>query len=599
MMYNQRDPLTTAQQRLLFYLAAILAGLLVFGFRLWYMQVLHHESFLQKAERNRIRTYEIKAPRGNIYDRNGELLVTSTPSYNLVVTKEDVRDEKVLFDFLRNYFGIDTQEFSKTYRQTNRFKQLTVKRDISFEQVSFIEAHRYEYPGLRVEAVSKRHYVYNTLAAHLFGYIGEINESQMKSEAYQGYSMGDLVGQTGIEAAYESHLRGVAGSVTYEVNARNRPIRVVNRVEPIPGKSITLALDARLQRKMDEYFVEESGVAIVMDVATGEMLALGSYPAYDPNLFAAGISQHDWRALNSNPQHPLRDKAIRGTYPPGSIFKTITALAGLETGVLTEHSSVFSSGTYQLGNRTYRDWKKGGHGQTNIYKSLEESVDTYYYHYGLEIGVDNIAKYGSMMGLGKPTGIDLPGERTGILPTRQWKRETRGEPWYPGDTIPVSIGQGYVTLTPLQVNVMTTAFANGGKVLVPRVVTHIDGVQNYNVMFERAQVQDKNLAIIRKGLELVITGEHGTGRRLALKDLPLAGKSGTSQVINIPPDEKYEADKIPKKYWDHAWFSGYAPADDPRIAITVFVLNGGSGSRVAGPIFRDLAAYALMVLKIR
>ncbi|WP_051321466.1 penicillin-binding protein 2 [Chrysiogenes arsenatis] len=598
-MYGQRDTLTTSQQRLVFYLAVILAGLFVLGFRLWYMQVLHHESFLQKAERNRIRTYEIKAPRGNIYDRNGELLVTNTPSYNLVVTKEDVRDEDALFGFLHDYFEIDTQEFQVTYRRAQRFQQLAVKRDITFEQVSFVEAHRYEYPGLRVEAVSKRHYVYKSLAAHVFGYIGEISESQMKSEAYQGYAMGDLVGQNGIEASYESHLRGVAGSVTYEVNARNRPIRVVDRVEPISGKPITLAIDARLQRKMDEFFLEESGVAMVMDVATGEMLAIGSYPAYDPNLFAAGISTQDWRALNNNPQHPLRDKSIRGTYPPGSVFKAITALAGLETGVLTERSSVFSSGVYQLGNRSYRDWKKGGHGHTNIYKSLEESVDTYYYHFGLEIGVDNIAKYGLMMGLGKLTGIDLPGERVGILPTRQWKREARGEPWYPGDTIPVSIGQGYVTLTPLQINVMMAAIANGGKVLVPRVATHLDNTQSYSVMFERAAVQDKNLAIIRKGLELVITGEHGTGRRMALKDIPLAGKSGTSQVISIPPDEKYDADKIPKKYWDHAWFSGYAPANDPRIAITVFVLNGGSGSRMAGPIFRDLAAYALRDLQIQ
>ncbi|ADU64846.1 penicillin-binding protein 2 [Desulfurispirillum indicum S5] len=597
-VHEERNYQPFFQGRLLVLLSLIILGFVVVGLRLWYIQVLQHESLSSRAESNRIRTYETKAHRGKIFDRNNILLVENVPSYNLVVIKENVDDLEKLVEFLIDRFHIDERDFRDRYRAINRFRPLTVKRDISFEEVCYVEARHYEYPGLRVETVPKRHYIKGKMAANVFGYLGEISESELRRSEFSDYSVGDLIGKSGVEVAYERFLRGTSGRVTYEVDAVNRPIRTIDEVTPVSGTDIRLALDYRLQKHMDALFKHYAGAAVVMDVRTGHILAMGSYPSFDPNLFATGISRADWQSLISNKHHPLENKATRSIFPPGSYFKMITALAGLEMGVIDEKTVTNFPGYYEYGNRRYRDWNRGGHGATDVYKSLEESVDSFYYHYGLEIGIDNMAKYGSMFGLGRRTGIDIPGEKPGILPTRAWKLENRGEVWYPGDTIPASIGQGYVTLTPLQLAVMTAAIANGGYVLTPRLVSHVGEEEQLIVPGQQADISPRNLSIIQEGMRRVIYGERGTGRHLRHPRVTMAGKSATAQVIGLAPDEEYDEQNIYVGHRDHAWFGGYAPLDNPKIAVLVFVQNGGSGARTAGPLFRDLVVYALEELKV-
>lgn len=594
MVINPRnEPQSSYSGRLIFYLGLILLGLLVIGLRLWYMQVLQHEQLSERADRNRIRTYELKAPRGTIHDRNGTLLVSNVPSYNLVVVPEDIGDIERLVNFLAHRFGLNPLEFRERLRLANPYRQLTVKRDIDFNDVSYIESHKYEYPGLGVAVVPKRHYLKQTMAAHVFGYLGEVNDGELAKPRYERTDPGDLVGKSGVEFQYEPALRGIKGSVTHEVNAVNRPIRHVDQIAPIPGQSIRLSIDWRLQQRMDELFAHYAGAAAVIDTRTGELLAIGSYPSFDPNLFATGITSADWRQLVNNVHAPLRNKAIRGTFPPGSVFKVVPALAGLELGVIDKSSRIYCPGYYDYGNRRYRDWKKYGHGWTDVIKSLEESVDTFYYHYGLDIGVNNMAAYGSKLGLGTPTGIDIPGERGGNLPTREWKKRVKGESWYPGDTIPVSIGQGYLTTTPLQIAVMMSAVGTGGRIVTPHLATHI-GADSIEVPPARqVDISTSSFALVQEGLRRVIQSEHGTGRRLAHPEIPISGKSGTAQVIGLAPDEEYDEQNILVKHRDHAWFAGYAPSDQPRIAAVAFVQNGGSGSGTAGPVFRELIVHAI------
>ncbi|MBB5021447.1 penicillin-binding protein 2 [Desulfurispira natronophila] len=595
---ERRDHHPYLYTRLLVLLGLIILGFLILGLRLWHIQIVQHEALSQRAEINRIRTYEVKAHRGKIFDRNEVLLVENVPSYNLTVVKENVNDLDAVVELLVERFEIDEADFRSKYRRANRFRPIIVKRDISFEEVSFIEARQFEYPGLRVDTAPKRHYIKDRMASNVFGYLGEISESELKNQRFMGYSSGDLVGKAGVELTYEHFLRGISGRVTYEVDAVNRPMRIIDQMDPISGTDLRLSLDYRLQKRMDELYENFAGAAVAMDVRDGRILAIGSYPNFNPNLFATGISRKDWNYLMSHNHHPLQDKSIRGIYPPGSLFKMIPALAGLELGVFDETTTTNFPGYFEYGGRHYRDWRRTGHGVTDVYKSLEESVDSFYYYHSLEIGINNMAKYGRMFGLGQRTGIDIPGERPGILPTRDWKLRHRGEVWYPGDTIPASIGQGYVTLTPLQLTVMTAAIANGGKVLVPRLVTHIGDEEQEPPPGVQADVDPRNLAIIQEGMRRVIYGEQGTGRHLRHPRISMAGKSATSQVIGLDPEEEYDEDNIYVGHRSHAWFAGYAPLEDPKIAVLVFVQNGGPGARTAGPIFRDLIVYALDELKI-
>ena len=569
----------------------VLVGVLLY--RYFTLQIINYETFRTQSDRNRIQLQSIPPKRGLIYDRHGELLAENIASYNLSLVKERVEDMEATLELLGGLIPISEADLKKFKRRLSRrrpYEAVPLRFRLSEAETALIAANRHRMPGVQVEAELVRHYPQGDLFAHAVGYVGRINEREMSRIDPIEYSGTYHIGKIGLEKFYESTLHGAVGYQNVETNARGRILRVLEQHDPVPGEDLHLHLDIELQRIALNSLGDENGAVVAIDTKTGGVLALVSKPSYDTNLFVNGISSKDYSALRDSENLPLFNRALQGQYPPGSTLKPIFALAGLHYDIVSKDTTIYDPGWYVLPGeeRRFRDWKRGGHGRAvDLHQSIVESCDVYYYDLAYKLGIDRLHKFARPFGLGVRTGIDTVNERKGLLPSREWKRNTKGVHWYPGETLNAGIGQGYMLATPLQLAVTTAALANRGFMFEPRFVRAI-GDQPLKAPVRPAVVAKKAAwDEVHRSLVDVVHSQRGTAKKISegLK-YQIAGKTGTAQVVAIAANERYKKDELDKSQWDHALFIGYAPADDPEIAVAVLVENGGSGSSAAAPVAR-------------
>lgn len=462
-----------------------------------------------------------------------------------------------------------------------------------------IEVNRFDLPGVIVDINPVRHYIYAESGAHLIGYMGEISPAELKKEAHGSRKQGEYIGKFGVEKSFEHILSGRPGGRQVEVNSSGRVVQILETVPAEAGKNIYLTIDQRLQQRTEALMADKSGAVVAMDPNNGQILALVSSPAFDQNAFVRGLTHKYWKSLVSDPFHPLTHKAIQGEYPPGSTYKIVTAMAGLEEGVVDSNTVFFCPGQYRLGNRVFRCWKRGGHGKVTIEKALTESCDVYFYQVGQKLGVDRLAWYAKACGLGAKTGVKLTHESKGLIPTAAWKKKKTGVSWQGGETLSIAIGQGFNLTTPLQMAVLTAAVANGGNRYQPLILKEVMTADGEMVSsFEKRlagklPVSQRNLKLIQQGLWQVVNGKRGTARVARLKDVEISGKTGTAQVFSRKTNENMKEEDMAYHLKSHAWFVAYAPADDPKIAVSVLVEHGEHGSSGASPIAREVIAMYL------
>jgi penicillin-binding protein 2 len=581
--------------------AALFGTLLI---RLAYLQVVEGARYRYLSENNRIRLERLPAPRGMILDRSGVILADVRASFDAHGVPAELpppaRRQEV-YQQLSQVLDMPMEEIRAVYegRGPARWKPRLLKRRLSRAEMAQLEAHRLELPSVLVQANPVRHYPAGSLLGNTLGYVGEISGAELGTVAYAEYEAGDFVGRSGLEMAWEGTLQGQAGGQQVEVDVHGRTLGVLAARPAVPGRNLVLTIDQRLQRAAEQALEGRDGAVVALGVRSGDVLAMVSTPPLDPNPLAEGVSATQWQELTSDPRHPLQNRPLQGVFPPGSTFKIATALAGLAEGTITPKTQVLCTGEYHFAGRGYRCWKKTGHGQVDLERALVESCDVYFYQLGLDTGVDGIHRWASELGLGSPTGIDLPGENSGLLPSKEWKRRARKEPWYAGETLSVAIGQGYVLATPLQLAQMIAAVANPqGLRLRPRIVARIeagDGTQVEEVPRREAATlpfRATHLELVRRALRGVVAGDHGTGNRAEVEGFSVAGKTGTSQVVRLSRDQKYVAAEIPREQRDHALFVCYAPSDDPEIAVAVVVEHAGHGGSAAAPVAQKvIAAY--------
>ncbi len=585
----------------------IVAFFLIFMLRLFQLQILEGADLASRSQSNSVRSVRLEAPRGDIVDREGRVLATTRPAFRVQVIPNDVRAPELTYPVLAELLGLDHEKLLQKVgrpRGRRRFQPVEIEGDISHEQRARVETHRYALSGVVTDILPRRHYVEGERAAHLLGTIGEIDPQELASDEFDGYRSGEIIGKFGLEARFESHLRGKVGGQNIVVDVAGREIEVIHEVLPVPGGRLVLTLDLDLQRAAEQALTSSDpeqpdpmGAVVAIDPRNGDVLALVSRPAYDPNDFAGGIDTATWNALRGDEWKPLRNRAVSGQYPPGSTYKAIVALAGLVEGVVDPEEEVSCPGHYRLGRRTYRCWKRGGHGKVNLERALVGSCDVYFYQLGVALGVDTIATYATRLGLGRVSGIALQAEQPGLIPTMEWKKEARGEPWIKGETVSVAIGQGYDLVTPLQLAVAYAALANGRTLYRPRLLQRLE---TWDGKFVREEPPSQGVSLeldpdaiesIRRGLTAVVNDRHGTGGRARLPDVLVAGKTGTSQVVSLDVVKSFEEDEIPVRFRDHAIFAAFAPAVAPEIAVAVLVEHaGGGGGAVAAPIARQLLA---------
>jgi penicillin-binding protein 2 len=586
----------------------LVAGLVVvicFGvllYRYFDLQINQYEKYRTESERNRVQLQPIPPKRGLIYDRNGMILADNSPSYSLTVIKERVGDLNKALALVRSLVPIDDDDVDKFMeRLEDRFpyQSVPLKLRLSEEEIAILAINRYRLPGMEVEAEFVRSYPHGELFAHALGYVGRISEKELKELDPVNYSGTHYMGKIGVERFYEDQLHGKVGYQNVETNARGRVLRVLERTEPTTGQDIELFLDAKLQRIAQEALGGNRGAVVAIDPKSGGVLALVSTPSFDPNLFVTGISRDAYAALRDSPDMPLYNRALQGTYPPGSTMKPFYALAGLSYGVVLPSTRIFDPGFYQLPNdsRQYRDWRKGGHGSVDVKDAIAQSCDVYFYDLAHKLTIDRLHDFAALFGFGELTKIDNTNERPGVMPSRDWKRRVKKVAWYPGETLSAGIGQGYVLATPLQLAVATAAIANRGARYEPRLVKSVNGKLLAVPEAKHIKLPSELWDIVFDGMEEVVHGERGTakvmGKTLTYR---MAGKTGTAQVVGYAQGIKYDASQVAKRKRDHAWFIAFAPVEDPKIAIAVIVENGEHGASTAAPIARKLAdAYLLGV----
>ncbi len=557
--------------------AVVLAG---FVLNFWYLQGVHGEEYALLAENNRMRRVEVFPTRGVIYDRSDRVVASTRPSLTLWMTREDGRDLGAQLERLAPILSIPLEQLKerlKRMRGRPLFEQFQLEEDVSLVELAHIEARRELFPSVSVRETARRHYPEGQMIAHAIGYVAQVNESELSGS--DELLTGDIVGKSGIERTLDGWLRGDRGWELVSVNSLGRQIGTARiETEPNHGRSLHVTLDLEMQRTLYEGFGEEAGGAIFLDVETGGVLALVSRPSFDPNLFADGFTTETWKSIIEDPRRPLHNRAIASFYAPGSTFKVVLAVAGLETGTVDPSYRIFCNGGKSYYKRRRLCWKRGGHGWVDMRKALAQSCNVYFYDLGQKLGIDKIHEYGKIFGLGRPTGIDIPGEEAGILPSREWKRRELHEIWYPGDTISVSIGQGYVAVTPAQLATMMAAVARGTAPIPPRLV---DGPLP---PMEPLAVSEKTLRIVREALKQAV--DEGTGRAATLGAFSVAGKTGTAQLT--AGSAGVDSADLAKAIRDHAWFVGYAPAENPTIAFAIIVEHGGHGGSMAAPIARKV-----------
>ncbi len=566
--------------------------------RYYSLQITHYQDYATQSDKNRILVQTVKPKRGLIYDTNGELLADNRPSYTLSLTPENIKDLPETIQLLRTLVAIDDDDvraFYKSLKSSRRpYQAVHLRYRLTEAEIARIAVNEYRLPGVEVDAQLVRSYPNPYLFSHTVGYVGKINDREWRNfteEEAERYKGMHTLGKIGLEKFYESELLGKTGFQQVEINARMRVLRTLNREPPVPGKDLRLHIDRRLQETAFQAMMGRRGAVVAIDVKTGGVLAMLSTPTYDTNLFVTGISHRDYRALTQSLDLPLFDRALQGRYPPASTVKPMLGLAGLDSESIQASYTIFDPGFYKLENdeRLYRDWKRQGHGYVNVHKAIVQSSDTFFYDMAFRMGIDSIHKYGKQFGLGSYTDIDIPSERRGLWPSREWKKAARKLPWFPGDTLNVGIGQGDSLATPLQLAVMTTTLANKGKRLKPHIVKSIGSEFIEPEVVSTMDVSDDHWRIIYNAMRDVVHSETGTGRRIGRgAQYDIAGKTGTAQVVGIKQGEKYDSEALRERHRDHALFVGFAPFNDPKIAVAVIVENGEAGSSVAAPVARKI-----------
>ena len=595
-MRDEQAELAVVSARYRWLVVAVLVILVLLGARFAQLQIGDHELYASRAEDNRIRLQALAPNRGLILDRHGRVLAENLPAYRLVVVPERTPNLGDTLDELRQLVEISVDElerFERQRRRSRRFQAVTLKTNLSPEQVARVATRRHRLPGVEIEPYLTRHYPHGQALAHVIGYVGRVDERDLQRLPIDRYRATTHVGKVGIERYYEDHLHGFPGFERIETNAQGRVLRVLERGNPTPGRDLTLTIDLDLQLAAVEALGERSGAVVVLEVDSGAVLALVSQPGFDPNLFVHGISSRDYAALLADRQRPLFNRFLSGGYEPGSTVKPFLSMAGLETGVITPTKRVFSSGHFQLQghSRRYRDWRRGGHGWVDLELALAESVNAFYYQMAVDLGIDRISRELALFGFGRSTGLDLPGESVGVLPTRSWKRATFGEAWFPGETVITGIGQGFTVVTPLQLAHATAALAGRGRTAPPRLNGAVEPVQ-------MVVHQDAHWDAVFAGLAAVVHGRSGTARAIAAEvPVRMAGKTGTAQVFGLPDDDDERARRVgqelPEHLRNHALFIGFAPLEEPRVAFSVVVEHGGGGASVAAPAAARVLARAL------
>jgi penicillin-binding protein 2 len=584
--------------------AIVLAAFCVLLLRFIYLQIVQYDYYRTKAEDNRISIVPVMPNRGLILDRSGTVLARNYSAYTLEISPGKVDDLEATINALAGVVEIhpgDRTRFKRLMLEAKGAQSLPIRTRLTDEEVARFAVNRYRFQGVDIQARLFRRYPLNELASHVTGYMGRINERDLDRIDEAGlaanYKGTDHIGKTGLEQSYESELHGVTGYEQVEVDSAGRGVRTLSRTAPVPGNNLVLTLDIKLQEVAEQAFGDRRGALVAIEPATGAILAFVSRPGFDPNLFVDGIDTASWDALNTSADRPLVNRALAGTYPPGSTFKPYMALAALELGMRTPQQAIDDPGYFMFRGHRFRDDKPGGHGTVDMYKSLVESCDTYYYVLGNDLGIDNIARYIGRFGFGAKTGIDVEGESRGVLPSQEWKRRRFKKPeqrkWYAGETISVAIGQGYNAYTPLQMAQAFATLANNGVMYRPHLVDYIENVSSGERTLVEPRVahtimlKPENLAFVKRALAGV--NIEGTGARaFANAEYTSAGKTGTAQVVGIKQNEKYDEKHMAERHRDHALFIAYAPLEQPRIALAVVVENGGFGARAAAPIARQV-----------
>ena len=579
---------------------------LVLG-RLYMLQIVEHEHFSTLSDSNRVRIKALPPTRGLIFDRHGVVMANNLPAYRLEIVPEQVKDLDSTLAQLKQYIDYTEQDL-KRFRQSSKrrrpFESIPLRLNRKDEEVARLAVNLHMFEGVEINARLTRNYPQGAHAVHALGYVSRIDERDLSSVSEVEYAGTTHIGKLGLEKFYEHELHGEVGVQQVEVNAGGRTLRVLSESPPVQGNNLHLTIDSRLQKVAEEAFAEYSGAAVAIDPNNGEILALVSMPIFNPNLFVNGISYDSYNALRDSSKSPLFNRALSGQYPPGSTSKPFYGLAGLEGAITSVEKDVYCIGYYKLPNepRRYRDWKKQGHGHMNLNDAITQSCDVYFYDLAYRMGIDRMSEFLASFGFGVKTGVDSTGERTGLLPSREWKRRAEGMPWFPGETLITGIGQGALLVTPLQLANSTAAFAIKGKRFQPHLVRSVEKVPEYNLIDIASRVADryelqseKNWEHVHDAMVNVVHGLRGTAHRISRDmEYTAAGKTGTAQVFEIAQDEEYDEETVAEKLRDHALFISYAPADSPQIAVAVIVENGGHGSSVAAPIARRIMdAYLL------
>ncbi len=578
----------------------MLAGL---GWRMAHLQITLYDKYQNLSENNRIKIQPLAPKRGLIYDRNGELLAENVPTYSVTLVPEKVPDIEETLNFLDDLIGVserDREQFERRRELRRRpYDPVVVRHKLTEDEIAKVMVNRNYLPGVDVEAQLVRHYPQGETFAHVLGYVGRINQREQNQldadpDTERRYSASRYIGKLGVEKHYESDLHGEPGYQKVETNARGRITRVLEQVDPIPGEDITLHLDARMQRLASQLMEGRRGAVVAIEVKTGGILTMYSNPGFDPNLFVTGISHKDYNALRDNPNLPLFDRSIRGRYPPASTLKPFLGLGVVDMGVASWSQTINDYGSFQLPNseRVYRDWKRQGHGKVDLKRAIVESCDVYFYDMAVKMGIDRIHPFLQSFGFGQRTALDVDNTYSGLLPGREWKQATRRSHWYAGDTVNLGIGQGYMQATPLQLATATAVMANRGKWVAPRLMLSHSGDTTIDESTTPPDVvlnNEKNWDRMFNAMQNVVEGTHGTARALLRKlEHPIAGKTGTAQVVGIAQDAEYDSEALRERLRDHALFVAFSPVDDPQIAVAVIVENGESAGRTSAPISQAL-----------
>ena len=565
--------------------------------RLYYLQVVQYDYHSTLSENNRVHVQPIPPTRGLIFDRNGVVIADNRPSFSLSMTRERSGDWQQVLDVIVEVLQLTPEDralFEKRMKQGRRpFEPVPILFELNEEQIARIAVNQFRLPGVEVVAQLVRHYPQGAHFAHSVGYMGRINEKELKTLDPVNYSGTHHIGKTGIERFYEAELHGQVGYEEVETNARGRVLRVLKRTDPIPGKDIVLSLDIKLQEAAEEALAGRRGAVVALNPMTGEVLAMVSQPSFDPNLFVTGISFKAYAELRDSIDRPLFNRILRGLYPPGSTIKPAVAIAGLDSGVITGSSRVYDPGYYQLPNydHKYRNWNRTGDGYVDLDTAIMRSNDTYFYDLAHKLGIDRLSSYMNQFGIGRKVSLDMFEESAGLMPSREWKRATRRQAWFPGETLILGIGQGYMQSTPLQLAQATALIASKGKWIRPHLAKTIEGVPpvDPDPVPDIVLRDPSNWAKVNHGMQQVVHGARGTARVAGVgAQYLIAGKSGTAQVVAIKQGEKYDRSKVQERHRDHALFVGFAPANNPQITVSVMIENGEAGSRVASPVVRKV-----------